>query len=145
MSIASLRTVLKVFGGEELGQADRNSLVKEVLLMTLACASSSDTNVASIEVSTVRKVIKDATGESLSDAEIRIAASSDLFEDEPVENTIEKLSDQLSLRDRLFVVRKLEEVIRSDQRVSEFELDYYDRIANALGMRPSELAGLITG
>jgi uncharacterized tellurite resistance protein B-like protein len=143
MYIASLRNVLKAFGGEELDPAERNGLVKEVLLLALACGSSSDTNVASIEVSTVRKVIKDATGEDLSEADVRIAASLDLFETESVESMLDTLCDELAIPDRVFVMRKLEEVLRSDTRISEFEIDYYNRIAEALDLRPSELAGLI--
>jgi len=69
MSIASLGVVLKAFGGNELDPAEKNQLVKEALLMTLAHASSSDTNVMSVEVSTVQRAIRDATGEELSEAD----------------------------------------------------------------------------
>jgi uncharacterized tellurite resistance protein B-like protein len=56
---------------------------------------------------------------------------------------LDTLCDELAIPDRVFVMRKLEEVLRSDTRISEFEIDYYNRIAEALDLRPSELAGLI--
>lgn len=143
MTIASLANALRVFRGGELDPAGKRELVKEVLLMTLARASKSDTNVVALEVSAVQKAIEQATGEKLSEAEIRVAASAELFENVPIETALSRIRNKLDAADRVFLVSKLAEVIRSDRRVSEFELDYFDRIAAALVLRPSEIAGLL--
>lgn len=143
MSITALRQVLKVFTGEQLDPDDRAQFVKEVLLMTLARAARADTKVVAVEVSTVREAIRRATGEDLSDAEIRVAASAALFETVSLEDALARLRGQLTGEDRILIVKRLEEVIRSDARVSEFELDYFDAVAGALGIRPRELAGLV--
>jgi len=144
MSIASLTNVLEAFRGGDPGTAKKKDLVKAVLLLILARASRSDTNVAAVEVSTVQKAISLATGEELSEAEIRIAASSELFEHQSIESTLAGIRNKLEATDRVFIVRKLAEVIRSDRRISEFETDYFDRIAGALALRPSEIAGLVS-
>ena len=144
MSIASLTNLLMVSRGGDPGASRKKELVREVLLLILARASRSDTNVAAVEVSTVQKAISLATGEELSEAEIRIAASSELFEHQPIESTLARVKNKLDAEDRVFIVRKLAEVIRSDRRISEFETDYFDRIAGALALRPSEIAGLVS-
>jgi uncharacterized tellurite resistance protein B-like protein len=40
-------------------------------------------------------------------------------------------------------MHSLAEVIRSDERVSRFETDYFDMVANALKVTPSEIMGLV--
>ena len=46
-------------------------------------------------------------------------------------------------KDRMIIMQSLAEVIRSDERVSRFETDYFDLVANALKATPSELSGLV--
>jgi hypothetical protein len=60
MATIDLGNVLKVFGGNKPTPEERKQLVKEVLLMTLARASSSDSNINSCEVGTVtvQRVLK---------------------------------------------------------------------------------------
>jgi uncharacterized tellurite resistance protein B-like protein len=142
MSIASLLNVFKVFRGEELSPEERKHLVQEALLLTLARASSSDSRIESIEVSAVQRAIKEAIDIDVSEADVRVAAKSELFETVSLETALRRLSDRLSDEDRMLVVRKLEDVIRSDSRVSEFELDYFDRVVRALRVPPSMLSEL---
>jgi uncharacterized tellurite resistance protein B-like protein len=142
MGIAALRHVLKAFSGNDLSPDESGEFVKEVLVMTLARVTKSDSNIAPIEVSTARRVIRDATGEDLSDADIRVAASSALFESESLESALAGLRHALKSADRAFIASGLAEVIRSDSRINESELDFFDAVTEALEMRPSEIAGL---
>jgi hypothetical protein len=41
------------------------------------------------------------------------------------------------------IMHGLAQVIRSDERVSHFETDYFDMVANALKATPSEIVGLV--
>ena len=45
---------------------------------------------------------------------------------------------------RVTLLRCLTEVIRSDERISHFETDYFDMVARALNATPSEIAGMET-
>lgn len=143
MSIAALVHVLKVCDGDTLTPGETGDLEKEVLLMTLARATKADTRILPVEVSTVQRVMREVTGEDLSEADIRVAASSALFESISLESALASISRCLTPKNRAFVARSLAEVIRSDDRVSELELDFFDSVAKALGMRPSEIAGLV--
>jgi uncharacterized tellurite resistance protein B-like protein len=143
MPLASLANVLKVFRGDSLSAEESKKLDREVLLMTLARASRSDTNVSPVEVGVIQRAIKQATGEDLSEADVRVAARAELFESASLETTLARISDQMSPKQKAFVAQSLADVIRSDLRVSDFELDYFDSVAKALRIRPSEIAGLV--
>ena len=54
MGIANLSHVLKIFSGSDLNAEEESVLFGEVLLMTLARASSADANTHPVEVETVR-------------------------------------------------------------------------------------------
>jgi uncharacterized tellurite resistance protein B-like protein len=142
MTIAMLGKVLKVFGGGEPDAGEQKQLFKETLLMTLARASSSDTNVETVEVDTVREILKRVTGEDISAADIRVAARSELFESTPLEKYLSRVARKLRLEDRVTILRSLAEVLRSDVTVSQLEVDYFDKIAGALDVNPAALAGL---
>ena len=57
MAIADLTNVLNIFRAQELSDADQEALFKEVMLMTLARATSSDANIDPCEISTVQKIL----------------------------------------------------------------------------------------
>ena len=143
MTIASLASVLKFFGGAEPSPEERNQLVKEALLMTLARASSSDSNIDPVEVSSVQRIIKEATGEDVSEADIRVAAHAELFETTSLDTALSKLSHTLNAKDCALIANSLAEVIRSDLHVSEREAEFFDKVAGSLKITPSQLAGLI--
>jgi uncharacterized tellurite resistance protein B-like protein len=142
MSIASLLNVFKVFRGEELNPEERKRLVQEALLLTLARASSSDSHIESIEVSAIQRAIQEAIDVEISEADIRVAAKSELFETVSLDTALGRLSSRLSDDDRMLVITKLGDDIRSDSRVSQFELDYFDRVVRALKVPPSMLVGM---
>ena len=54
MAIADLATVLSIFQEKQLNDDAKETLFKEVLLMTLARAASSDANLDPVELTTVQ-------------------------------------------------------------------------------------------
>ena len=73
MAIADLASVLKIFGGGDVGEDEQNELFKEVLLMTLARAANADVNIQTVEVDRIRKILKEHTGEDFSAGDVRVA------------------------------------------------------------------------
>lgn len=142
MAIASLSNVLRIFGGGEADAEQRRELYKEALLMTLARASSSDANVSPVEVETVRKLVERETGETVTEADVRVAAASELYEKAPLESYLGRISRKLTSEERSTIARGLAEVIKSDVRISSREVRFYDAVIEALGATPSEIAGL---
>ena len=142
MGIADLSNVLSIFGGGEPDPEQQRQLYKEVLLMTLARASSSDSSIQPIEVESIQGILKRETGDDFSVADVRKAARSDLYEDVPLAKYLSSASKRLASEDRVRVVQTLAEVIRSDTEVSVLEVDFFNRVANALKATPAELVGI---
>jgi uncharacterized tellurite resistance protein B-like protein len=142
MSIADLSNVLSIFGGSEPDPEAQKELFKEVLLMTLARASSSDSNIHAIEVESIQGILQRETGDEISVADIRKAARSDLYEKVPLRKYLSSATRKLSSEDRARVVHTLAEVIRSDTEVSVLEIDFFNSIAEALKATPAELMGI---
>ncbi len=145
MSIADLSNVLSIFGGSESDPETQKELFKEVLLMTLARASSSDSSIQAIEVESIQGILQRETGDEFSVADVRKAARSDLYEKVPLRKYLSSASRKLSSEDRVKVVRTLAEVIRSDTEISVLEIDFFNTIADALKATPAELIGLSSG
>ena len=145
MSIADLSNVLSIFGGSEPDPEKQKELFKEVLLMTLARASSSDSSIHAIEVESIQGILKRETGDEFSVADVRKAARSDLYEKVPLRKYLASASRKLSSADRVKIIQTLAEVIRSDTEVSVLEIDFFNTIADALKATPAELMGLSAG
>lgn len=145
MSIADLSNVLSIFGGSEPDPEKQKELFKEVLLMTLARASSSDSNIQQIEVESIQGILKQETGEEFSVADVRKAARSDLYETVPLRKYLSSASRKLKSADRVTIIQTLAEVIRSDTEVSVLEIDFFNSVAEALKATPAELIGLSAG
>lgn len=143
MSIADLSSVLKIFRGTDLTPEEEKHLFREVLLMTLARASSSDANIAPVEVETVQAILEKTTGKDISAASIRVAAASDLYETASLEKFLSSCGRKLDATSRVTTVQALAEVIKSDTRVTSREVDFFDMVARALAVTPAELAGLV--
>lgn len=142
MSIADLSNVLSIFSGSEPDPEAQKELFKEVLLMTLARASSSDSNIQAIEVESIQGILQRETGDDISVADVRKAARSDLYEKVPLKKYLASASKKLTSEDRVRVIQTLAEVIRSDTQVSVLEVDFFNSIAEALKATPAELIGL---
>ena len=145
MAIADLKNVLNIFGGADISPDQQNELYKEVLLMTLARAADADTSIQSAEIDRIQKILKSHTGEEFSAADIRVAAREDLYAEATLRKYLNSVQKKLSPEQRASVVQALAEVFRSDATVSVLEIDFFDRVANALNAKPSQVAGLVAG
>ena len=143
MSLVEFGSILKFIRGGEPTSEEKKQLFKEAALMALARATSADTNIQHVEVKTVQQILEKVTGEEISVADIRVAAASELFEKDPLEKYLAGVGRKLEAKDRMTIMHGLAQVIRSDERVSHFETDYFDMVANALKATPSEIVGLV--
>ncbi len=143
MSISNFSNILKIFGGAEPSEEEKQELVKEVTVMTLARATASDTNIKPVEIETVRLIIEKVIGDDVSEAEVRVQANSKLFESEPLERYLTKAARVLDVKDRITIAEALAEVIVSDARVTGKETRFFNMVAEAFQLTPAELAGLI--
>ena len=142
MAIADLTNVLNIFRAQELSDADQEALFKEVMLMTLARATSSDANIDPCEVSTVQKILAAHTGEQFSDADVRLAARPKLYEEAPFGKYLSSVRRNLDSKARAEIVQALSEVIKSDTKVRELEIDFFNMVATELKVSPAEIIGL---
>ena len=142
MAIADLSSILKLFGESSPDEDQQEALFAEVLLMVLARASSSDANIDPVELKTIQAIIRRETGEELSEADIRKAGRSELYETVNLRKYLRSVQGRISDEKRTDIVRALAEVIKSDSTVSVLEIDFFNRVADALRITPAELAGL---
>ena len=145
MAIADLKSVLKIFGGSELSDDEQCELIKEVLLMTLARAADADINIQTVEVDRIREILKERTGQDFSAADIRVAAREELYAEATLRKYLASVRHKLSALDRSETIHALADVLRSDQSVSVLEVDFFNRVAEALQVTPAEIAGLVPG
>jgi uncharacterized tellurite resistance protein B-like protein len=145
MAIADLKNVLKIFGGSEVSADEENDLFKEVLLMTLARAADADINIQTVEVDRIREILKTRTGEDFTSADIRVAARAELYAEATLVKYLGTVYKKMSDRHRAETIDALADVFRSDKNVSVLEVDFFDKVAEALRVTPSQMAGLIAG
>ena len=145
MAIADLTSVLKIFGGGDVSEAEQHELFKEVLLMTLARAADADINIQHAEVDRIREILREHTGEEFSASDIRVAARDELYAQATLKKYLESVRSKMSDRQRGETVTALADVMRSDSNVSVLEVDFFNTGAKALRVTPAELAGLYAG
>lgn len=143
MGIADLSGVLKVFSGGELTEEELATLFKEVLLMVLARASSSDANIAKIEVTSIQTMLKEATGDDFTEQQIRQAANSALYEKAPFLKYLGRVHKKLNSSQRAMIASSLVGLMKSDLLVSILEVEFFNNVAKALDISPAELVGLL--
>ena len=139
MSFFSMSGISKLFGGASLTEEERANLVKEVMLMTLARAAASDTNIKSVEIDKVQEVLQARTGEEIPTSEIRVAANSALFEKVSLDKYLARSGRDLELEERVEIINALREVIGSDARISEMEQDFFNMVVKALDIPAANL------
>ncbi len=143
MAIADLSSVLRIFGESSPSEENQKELYSEVLLMTLARASSSDANIHPVEIETIQQIMQRETSQELTEADIRKAARPELYESVNLRRYLRSVQRQLKPEDRITIVRALADVMKSDTQISVLEIDFFNRVADALRITPAELAGLI--
>ena len=143
MAIADLSNVLKIFSeANKIDEGEEKGLFCEVLLMTLARASSSDANIDPVEITTIQKIVNRETSEDVSEQDVRRAARTELYEEAGLRKYLRSVRHKLVNKDRVRVVACLAEVIKSDSKVSVLEVDFFNRVADSLRVTAAEVAGL---
>jgi uncharacterized tellurite resistance protein B-like protein len=145
MAIADLKSVLKIFGGSDVSEDEQAELKKEVLLMTLSRAANADVNIQTVEVDRIREILKERTGEDFSAGDVRVAAREELYAESTLRKYLGSVRDKMANADRVDTVLALADVFRSDQIISVLEIDFFNRVAEALKVTPAEIAGLSAG
>lgn len=133
-----------LFSGADSETSSRQ-LLKEILLLVLARATRADTNIETDELESVQSILTGVLGETISLADIKLAANSEMFERRSLDRSLTKATRKLSDEDRILILKCLAQVFGADNQIRESELDYFDRVANALKATPSEIAGLRAG
>lgn len=142
MAIADLSSVLKIFGGSSPSEEEQKDLFAEVLLMVLGRASSSDANMHPVEIRTIQRIMERETGQEFTEADIRRAARSELYAEANLRKYLRSVRKQLKVEDRATIGRSLAEVIKSDCDISVLEIDFFNRVTEALQISSAELVGL---
>ncbi len=142
MAIADLSSVLKIFGESSPSEEKQKELCSEVLLMTLARASRSDANIHPVEIETIQQIMQRETGQELTEADILKAARPELYESANLRRYLRSVRRQLKVEDRITIMQALADVIKSDTQISVLEIDFFNRVADALRITPAELVGL---
>jgi len=145
MAIADLKSVLKIFGGSDISDDERNELYKEVLLMTLSRAANADINIQTVEVDRIREILKEHTGDDFSSSDVRVAAREELYAESSLLKYLSSVRDKMANADRVDTIHALADVFRSDQEISVLEIDFFNSVAESLKVTPAEIAGLSAG
>jgi len=145
MAIADLKSVLKIFGGSDIGKDKHDELYKEVLLMTLSRAADADIHIHQREVDRIIEILKEHTGEEFTSSDIRVAARDELYAKTTLVRYLNSVRDKMRNADRVDTVHALADVFRIDQEVSVLEIDFFNEVAVALKVTPAEIAGLTAG
>lgn len=143
MSILEFKNISKIFGGSKPSAEEQETLYNEALLMTLARATSADTDIQSVEIEAAQKILKEETGEDISTANIRVAAKSSIFESQPLEKYLTQVGNKLDEAHRIRIVHSLTKVLKSDVRVTQFEADFFNMVAKSMKVTYAEAAGLL--
>jgi uncharacterized tellurite resistance protein B-like protein len=144
MAIADLSRVLKFFSESSPSEEKQKELYREVLLMTLARASSSDANIHPVEIETIQQIMQRETGQELTSADIRKAARSELYQSTYLRKYLRSVQGQLKAEDRSKIVQAVGDVIKSDTQINVLEIDFFYQVANALRITLDEPLGLTT-
>jgi len=113
VSVVDFSNIVKFFSGSDPSEAEQQELFKETAMMVLARATSADTNIKKVEVEQVQTLMAEATGETFSIADIRTAASSELFEKQPLEKYLSSVARKLDNKDRIKIISLLGSVVHS--------------------------------
>lgn len=143
MSIADLSNILKIFGNSEIDPGQKQELFKEALLMTLAKAASSDSNIHPVEIASIQKIVARETGTEITEQDVRRAGRTELYETAPLDKYLTSIHKKLDAKDKVTIVRLLADVIKSDTTISVLEVDFFNMVAGALKTTPAEMAGII--
>ncbi len=142
MAFGNFGIVQKVFGESSASEKNQDELYKEVLLMTLAQASKSDANIHPLEIETIQRIMRRETGQDFTEADIRKASLSDMYESANLRKYLRRVQGQLNAENKITILRALVDVIKSDTEINVLEIDFFNRVVDALRITPAEQFGL---
>ncbi len=137
---SSLTSLLSLF--QSGTQQSQDDVFNEATLMILSRATSTDSNINRAEVSTVQEKVKETTGEEVSAADVRVAANSKLYEEAPLERYLVRTNRILSIEQKLAILSALVSVIKSDEKITNREVVFFNAIASAFQITPADVLGL---
>ncbi len=140
--VATLSSVLEIFGESSPSEEKQKELYREVLLMTLARASRSDANIHSVEIETIQQIMQRETGQELTEADIRKASRPDLYESVNLCKYLRSVQGQLNTENKTTILQALADVIKSDTEINVLEIDFFNRVVDALRITPAAQLGL---
>jgi len=142
MKESNVSNVLKMFGASSPNEATQKELYRKVLLTTLARASNSDANIHHLEIETIQQIMQRESGQEVTEADIRKATRPDLSESVNLRKYLRSVRRQLKASDRITIMQALADVIKSDTQINVLEIDFFDRVADALRITRAELPEL---
>ncbi|MGK0373580.1 MAG: putative tellurite resistance protein B-like protein [Arenicella sp.] len=142
MSIRNLSHIKKFFGHVDSPE-EKHELYKEILLMTLARATRADLVTDNAEVEIVQKVWLDVIGEEVESKDVRIAASSELYETAPIDKYLARVGPQIEIAERQSIVKALIAVFEADGIVTASEIEFFNMVVDALKLTPAQTVGLM--
>ena len=113
-------------------------------MMTLAQASNADANIHPLEIETIQQIMLRETGRDLTEADIRKVALSDRYESANLRKYLRRVQGQLNAESKITILQAVVDVIKSDTRINVLEIDFFNRVVDALRMTPAEQVGLTT-
>lgn len=138
MTFSDLRRGLRVFGGSPVSEESQDDLYKEVLLLTLARASKADANIHPAEIDTILQIMQRETGEDLAEADIRKASQPDLYESDNLRKYLRSVQGRLNDENKTTILQALVDVIKSDTEINVLEIDFFNRVVDALRIAPAD-------
>lgn len=142
MAFADLSSILRIFSGSSPSEERQKELYGEVMLITLARGSNSDSNIHPVEIETIQQIMQRETGHELTAVDIRKAARTHLNEAAKLRKYLRSARRQLKLEDRIKIVQSLADVIKSDTQINVLEIDFFNQVVDALRIPLAEQVGL---
>jgi uncharacterized tellurite resistance protein B-like protein len=141
-NIRNISNTLRFFGGSSANEDFQDELYGEVLMTTLAQASRADANIHPLEIESIKQIMQRETGRTLTGADIRKASVSDMYEAARFRRYLRRSQGKLSARNKARILQALVDVITSDTKINVLEIDFFNRVADALRITPAEQVGL---
>lgn len=142
MAFGEISSLLRSLVGSSANEETQDDVYKEVLLMTLAQASKADANIHPLEIETIKQIMRRETGQDLTEADIRKASRADINGSANLRKYLRRVQGQLNAENKAAILRAMVDVIKSDTEINVLEIDYFNRVVDALRMTPAEQFGL---
>ena len=111
-------------------------------MSALAQASNADANIHPLEIETIQQIMLRETGRDLTEADIRKASLSDRYESANLRKYLRRVQGQLNAENKTTILQAVVDVIKSDTKINVLEIDFFNRVVDALRMTPAEQFGL---